>query len=128
LEKTLVKGGFTWTALPSLSRVLNKQGFAFRDGPEPVVLGSAPHVEFLHPARLKPASHVGRQKPLSLAGRLRVPGDKSISHRSLLIGALTVGRTEIEGLLEGEDVIATAKAVRAMGAIGLARRPKAAGA
>ena len=52
----------------------------------------------------------------ALSGRLRVPGDKSISHRSLLIGALTVGRTEIEGLLEGEDVIATAKAVRAMGA------------
>lgn len=51
-----------------------------------------------------------------LSGRLRVPGDKSISHRSLLIGALAVGRTEIEGLLEGEDVIATAKAVRAMGA------------
>lgn len=55
-----------------------------------------------------------RSGPLS--GRLRVPGDKSISHRSLLIGALTVGRTEIEGLLEGEDVIATARAVRAMGA------------
>jgi 3-phosphoshikimate 1-carboxyvinyltransferase len=55
-------------------------------------------------------------KSRALLGRLRVPGDKSISHRSLLIGALTVGRTEIEGLLEGEDVIATAKAVRAMGA------------
>jgi 3-phosphoshikimate 1-carboxyvinyltransferase len=55
-------------------------------------------------------------KSRSLSGRLRVPGDKSISHRSLLIGALTVGRTEIEGLLEGEDVIATANAVRAMGA------------
>ncbi|MDP1910666.1 MAG: 3-phosphoshikimate 1-carboxyvinyltransferase, partial [Hyphomicrobium sp.] len=55
-------------------------------------------------------------KSRALSGRLRVPGDKSISHRSLLIGALTVGRTEIEGLLEGEDVIATAKAVLAMGA------------
>jgi 3-phosphoshikimate 1-carboxyvinyltransferase len=55
-------------------------------------------------------------KSRALSGRLRVPGDKSISHRALLIGALTVGRTEIEGLLEGEDVIATAKAVRAMGA------------
>lgn len=56
----------------------------------------------------------GKSRPL--AGRLRVPGDKSISHRSLLIGALTVGRTQIEGLLEGEDIIATANAVRAMGA------------
>lgn len=55
-----------------------------------------------------------KSRPLS--GRVRVPGDKSISHRSLLIGALTVGRTEIEGMLEGEDVIATANAVRAMGA------------
>jgi 3-phosphoshikimate 1-carboxyvinyltransferase len=70
----------------------------------------------------KSAAHATTATPMSagksrgLSGRLRVPGDKSISHRSLLIGALTVGRTEIEGLLEGEDVIATAKAVRAMGA------------
>jgi 3-phosphoshikimate 1-carboxyvinyltransferase len=56
------------------------------------------------------------RKSGGLSGRLRVPGDKSISHRALLIGALAVGRTEVEGLLEGEDVIATAKAVRAMGA------------
>lgn len=51
-----------------------------------------------------------------LAGRLRVPGDKSISHRALMLGALAVGRTEIAGLLEGEDVLATAAAVNAMGA------------
>jgi 3-phosphoshikimate 1-carboxyvinyltransferase len=51
-----------------------------------------------------------------LAGRVRVPGDKSISHRSLLIGLLTVGATEIEGLLEGEDVLATARACAALGA------------
>jgi 3-phosphoshikimate 1-carboxyvinyltransferase len=62
------------------------------------------------------ATPMSAGKSRGLSGRLRVPGDKSISHRSLLIGALTVGRTEIEGLLEGEDVIATAKAVRAMGA------------
>ena len=55
-------------------------------------------------------------KARALSGRLRVPGDKSISHRALLIGALAIGRTEVEGLLEGEDVIATANAVRAMGA------------
>jgi 3-phosphoshikimate 1-carboxyvinyltransferase len=51
-----------------------------------------------------------------LAGRLRVPGDKSISHRALMLAALTVGRTEIAGLLEGEDVLATARAVAALGA------------
>ncbi|WP_417321941.1 3-phosphoshikimate 1-carboxyvinyltransferase [Erythrobacter aureus] len=50
-----------------------------------------------------------------LAGRIRVPGDKSISHRSLMFGALAVGRTRISGLLEGEDVLATAAALRAMG-------------
>jgi 3-phosphoshikimate 1-carboxyvinyltransferase len=53
-------------------------------------------------------------KPLS--GRVAVPGDKSISHRALMLGALAVGRTEIDGLLEGEDVLATAAALRAMGA------------
>jgi 3-phosphoshikimate 1-carboxyvinyltransferase len=50
-----------------------------------------------------------------LTGRIRVPGDKSISHRSLMFGALAVGRTRISGLLEGEDVLATADALRAMG-------------
>jgi 3-phosphoshikimate 1-carboxyvinyltransferase len=45
-----------------------------------------------------------------------VPGDKSISHRALILGALAVGRTRIEGLLEGEDVLRTADAVRALGA------------
>ena len=54
------------------------------------------------------------QQPLS--GRVRVPGDKSISHRALMLGALAVGRTEIAALLEGEDVLATAAALRAMGA------------
>jgi 3-phosphoshikimate 1-carboxyvinyltransferase len=51
-----------------------------------------------------------------LTGRLRVPGDKSISHRSLILGALAVGETRISGLLEGEDVLNTAKAMRALGA------------
>jgi len=50
-----------------------------------------------------------------LTGTIRVPGDKSISHRSLLFGALAIGETTISGLLEGEDVIATADAMRAMG-------------
>jgi 3-phosphoshikimate 1-carboxyvinyltransferase len=51
-----------------------------------------------------------------LRGRARVPGDKSISHRALIFGALTVGATRISGLLEGEDVINTGKAMRALGA------------
>jgi 3-phosphoshikimate 1-carboxyvinyltransferase len=52
----------------------------------------------------------------ALQGRVRVPGDKSISHRALILGALAVGQTRIEGLLEGEDVINTGKAMRALGA------------
>jgi 3-phosphoshikimate 1-carboxyvinyltransferase len=51
-----------------------------------------------------------------LTGVVPVPGDKSISHRALMLGALAVGRTEITGLLEGEDVLATAAALRMMGA------------
>ena len=51
-----------------------------------------------------------------LKGRVRVPGDKSISHRALILGALTVGETRISGLLEGEDVLNTGKVVRALGA------------
>lgn len=52
-----------------------------------------------------------------LRGAIQVPGDKSISHRALMFGALAVGRTTITGLLEGEDVQATAAALRAMGAV-----------
>ncbi|NLR71889.1 3-phosphoshikimate 1-carboxyvinyltransferase [Novosphingobium sp. ERN07] len=51
-----------------------------------------------------------------LTGRIRVPGDKSISHRSIMLGALAVGETRVTGLLEGEDVLSTAAAMRAMGA------------
>jgi 3-phosphoshikimate 1-carboxyvinyltransferase len=49
-------------------------------------------------------------------GEVRVPGDKSISHRALILGALAVGTSRITGLLEGEDVLNTAKAMRALGA------------
>jgi 3-phosphoshikimate 1-carboxyvinyltransferase len=52
----------------------------------------------------------------ALTGRVRVPGDKSISHRALILGALAVGTTRITGLLEGEDVLNTAAAMRALGA------------
>ncbi len=51
-----------------------------------------------------------------LRGTVTVPGDKSISHRSLMFSALAVGESRIEGLLDGEDVLATAAAMRAMGA------------
>lgn len=51
----------------------------------------------------------------ALKGRARVPGDKSISHRALMLAALAVGESRIEGLLEGEDVLATARALRALG-------------
>jgi 3-phosphoshikimate 1-carboxyvinyltransferase len=60
------------------------------------------------PRRFQPAS--------PLRGTIRVPGDKSISHRSIMLGALAVGETRVSGLLEGEDVLATAAAMRAMGA------------
>src|SRR5436309_622313 len=52
----------------------------------------------------------------ALQGRARVPGDKSISHRALIFGALAVGETSISGLLEGEDVLNTGKAMEALGA------------
>ncbi|OOL18798.1 3-phosphoshikimate 1-carboxyvinyltransferase [Bombella intestini] len=54
--------------------------------------------------------------PTGLTGRVRVPGDKSISHRALMFAALAEGRTHISGLLEGEDVLRTAEAMRALGA------------
>ena len=64
-------------------------------------------------ANPRPLSAV-RASPLT--GRVRVPGDKSISHRALMFGALATGTTRISGLLEGEDVLNTAKAVIALGA------------
>lgn len=52
----------------------------------------------------------------ALAGVVRAPGDKSISHRALILGGMATGVTDIEGLLEGDDVLATARAVQAFGA------------
>ena len=66
--------------------------------------------------------HVNTPQPRSFApsgplrGIVRVPGDKSISHRSLMLSALAIGESRVTGLLEGEDVLATAAAMRAMGA------------
>ena len=67
-------------------------------------------------------THAASAQPLAarrsgaLTGRLRAPGDKSISHRALILGAMAVGETRIAGLLEGEDVLNTGKAMRALGA------------
>lgn len=56
------------------------------------------------------------RKSQNLRATITPPGDKSISHRSLMFGAVASGRTDIHGLLEGEDVLHTAAAMRALGA------------
>ena len=61
------------------------------------------------------SSPLAAAKSQTLSGTVRVPGDKSISHRALMLGALATGRTTVRGLLEGEDVLNTAKALQAMG-------------
>ena len=58
---------------------------------------------------------ISSSKSINLSGNLSVPGDKSISHRSLIIGSLVNGRIEINNLLESEDVIATAEALKILG-------------
>src|SRR6185295_4984608 len=63
-----------------------------------------------------PASPLTARRSGALTGRVRVPGDKSISLRSLILGALAVGETRISGMLEGEDAISTANAMKALGA------------
>src|SRR3569833_1174859 len=69
---------------------------------------SSPHPPASRPLRARKAG--------PLVGRVRVPGDKSISHRALIFGALSTGVTRIKGLLESEDVLNTAKALNALGA------------
>jgi 3-phosphoshikimate 1-carboxyvinyltransferase len=61
-------------------------------------------------------AHLKARPGSPLKGRVRAPGDKSISHRALILGALASGETRIEGLLEGEDVLATGRAMAAFGA------------
>ena len=67
----------------------------------------------MNPAELTPLT---ARRGAPLQGRVRVPGDKSISHRALILGALTVGERTVSDLLEGEDVLHTAAAMRALGA------------
>lgn len=69
-----------------------------------------------HPSDHGPAQALGASASGPLNGRLRPPGDKSISHRALILGLLAKGRTNIEGLLEGDDVLRTAAACGALGA------------
>jgi 3-phosphoshikimate 1-carboxyvinyltransferase len=71
---------------------------------------SAPKIA---PSAVRPL--VSRTAP-PLSGSVKVPGDKSISHRALMFGALAVGESTVEGLLEGEDVLRTAEAMRRLGA------------
>ena len=65
---------------------------------------------------IRPAEKLTARPAGPLRGTVRAPGDKSISHRALILGALATGTTHIAGLLEGEDVLRTAQAVRAFGA------------
>ena len=66
-----------------------------------------------HSASPKPAT---ARRSSELKGEIRIPGDKSISHRSFMFGGLASGETRITGLLEGEDIINTGRAMQAMGA------------
>ena len=65
-------------------------------------------------SQIMPMLAAAKSGPLS--GRVKVPGDKSISHRALMFGALSIGETRITGLLEAADVLATARVVQALGA------------
>jgi 3-phosphoshikimate 1-carboxyvinyltransferase len=62
------------------------------------------------------ASHLTARRAGPLTGTVRAPGDKSMSHRAMILGAMATGVTEVEGLLEGDDVLATARAAETFGA------------
>ncbi len=79
------------------------------------MLGGISHVERIAVDQAASSPLTARRSG-PLKGRVRVPGDKSISHRALIFGALAVGETRVSGLLEGEDVLNTGKAMRALGA------------
>jgi 3-phosphoshikimate 1-carboxyvinyltransferase len=70
-----------------------------------------------HSSPLSAASPLSAKRSRPLKGRVRPPGDKSISHRAFLFGLLACGETKVEGLLEGDDVLATGKACQALGAV-----------
>jgi len=66
-------------------------------------------------AKVNKISGASSQRSTALSGQVRAPGDKSISHRSLILGALAEGTTTIKGLLEGDDILHTAEAIRGFG-------------
>jgi 3-phosphoshikimate 1-carboxyvinyltransferase len=70
----------------------------------------------MEPLRVTDAPHLTARPGGAMNGVVRAPGDKSISHRSMILGAMATGVTEVEGLLEGDDVLATARAAEAFGA------------
>ena len=74
------------------------------------------HSEHQNPEKTPSKTPLEARASGPLSGKARVPGDKSISHRALILGALAVGQSRISGLLEGEDVLNTAKSMRALGA------------
>jgi 3-phosphoshikimate 1-carboxyvinyltransferase len=80
--------------------------------------GAGDHVksDLSHMTHQLPPAPMTAQHGRPLTGRAQVPGDKSISHRALILGALAVGNTRISGLLESDDVLNTAKAIQALGA------------
>lgn len=89
-------------------------GYHHLFAPEDFLLQGAVVVEDMPLSASKPLTYVVR--PLGrLIGRLRVPGDKSISHRAIMLGAIAEGTTEVSGFLEGEDSLATLRAFRALG-------------
>lgn len=76
----------------------------------------APQTVFPEPTGVSSPSELTARRGAPLKGVVAAPGDKSVSHRSLIFGAMAEGVTEIEGLLEGDDILATARAVAAFGA------------
>jgi 3-phosphoshikimate 1-carboxyvinyltransferase len=70
-----------------------------------------------HSSHQTVASTLSAKRARPLKGRVRPPGDKSISHRAFLLGLLARGETKVEGLLEGDDVLRTGKACEALGAV-----------
>ncbi|MGC2783443.1 MAG: 3-phosphoshikimate 1-carboxyvinyltransferase [Roseiarcus sp.] len=70
-----------------------------------------------HSSHQSVASPLSAKRARPLKGRVKPPGDKSISHRAFLLGLLTCGETKVEGLLEGDDVLRTGKACQALGAV-----------
>src|SRR5690349_3241520 len=104
-----MKDGARYSAAAYGLKRARRQGLFYESPPMP---DDSPHSA----AAARPQSLAAARPAKPLSGRVAVPGDKSISHRALMLGGLAVGRTEISGLLEGEDVLATAAALRAMGA------------